>query len=383
MAAKVLLIDDEPLVLRALQRTLRRAGHELLTASGGAEALEILEQQDVAVIICDQQMPGMAGAEVLKRSIAIRPDAIRITLTGYADLQATVATVNEGKVSHFLFKPWDDDHLRAIVSEAVRSCEMHREIQRLNDLTRRQRDELQEWSELLEQRVRDRTVALNSSYEQTLSALMLALDAREHATVGHSRRVTIYSLFLALQLGVEFERLEDLYRGALLHDIGKIGTPDAVLLKPGKLDPEERAIIEEHVVIGTRIIEDISYLRDAIAIPRYHHEKYDGTGYAEGLAGDAIPIEARIFAIVDVYDALRNDRPYKKAMPYEKTMQIIHEGDGTHFDPAVVAAFANVPVSTWTSLAAAAEGINNFQEMLVTCLSTQERSSRPRTSEAA
>ena len=254
-----------------------------------------------------------------------------------------------------------------MVREGVRRFEMEREIHRLHDLTRRQRDELEVWNRELEAKVRERTAALHNAYEETLDALVLALDSREHATAGHSRRVAIYCLYLALEVGVPEDKLEALHRGALLHDIGKIGVPDAVLLKPGRLDSAERKIIEQHVVIGGRLLERIGYLEEAMPIPRHHHERFDGCGYGEGLAGEAIPIEARVFAVVDVYDALRSERPYKNALSHEQACGIITADSGTHFDPEIATTFLSVPQQAWEALASDSQTAASFSEVLKAC----------------
>ncbi len=365
--SKILLVDDEPRVLSSLQGMLRLDNHELLVASDGPAALEVLSTSDVAVIVCDHNMPGINGAEVLARSAKLRPDAVRIMLTANADLETARASIHEGRISYFLIKPWDDDQLRSVVREGVCRFEMQREIRRMREVTKQQRDKLEAWNRSLEMKVTERTEDLQSSYEETLDALVLALDSREHATAGHSRRVAIYCLYLALELGLPEDKLEALHRGALLHDIGKIGVPDAVLLKPGKLDPAERKIIEEHVAIGGRLLERISYLEPAMAIPRYHHERFDGAGYGEGLVGEAIPIEARLFAVVDVYDALRSERQYKRELSHKQACEIITAGSETHFDPRVTSTFLAVPSESWRALANVAGSITRFSDALLEC----------------
>ncbi|MCH8343995.1 MAG: response regulator [Planctomycetes bacterium] len=367
MAARILLIDDEPNVLSSLRRALTGQGCEILLAGSGPEALDILAQTEVAVIICDQRLPGMSGPQILAESIKLRPDAIRIALTQHADLKIAQRSINEGRVSHFLLKPWDNQHLRTVVREGVRRYELQQEIRRLHEVTSRQRDDLQQWSRLLERKVLERTEALHTAHEEMLDALVLALDSREHRTGGHSRRVAVYCLYLALEVGLAPEKLEDLYRGALLHDIGKIGVPDTVLLKPGSLSEKERTIIEQHVVIGHRVLQGIGYLKHALAIPRYHHERFDGTGYVERFAGTAIPLEARIFAVVDVYDALRSHRPYKDAMPHDQAFAIIADEAGTHFDPAIASTFLRIAKETWDSLARSAAKVNRFDRALAAC----------------
>ncbi len=367
MTAKILFVDDEDNILKALKRSLKGEDCEIFTANNGPDALEILAKHEIAVIVCDHHMPHMGGVKILVESIKLCPNAIRIVLTGSKDLKIAQAAINEGQISRFFLKPWDDDHLRAIIQQAVRNYEMEQEVRRLHELTCRQKEELEKWNGVLETKVRERTDALYAAYEDTLGALIAALDSREYTTAGHSRRVATYCLFLALEVDVEHDQLENIYRGALLHDIGKIGVPDAVLLKPGPLEPEERRIIEQHVVIGARFLKKVGYLKAATAIPRWHHERYDGTGYCEGLMAEEIPLPARIFAIVDVYDALRSNRPYKSALPHEQAFEIIVRDAGKHFDPAITVLFHKIPQTIWQELADAAVSHEHFSEVLISC----------------
>ncbi len=379
MSAKILLIDHEAAVLEALDRTLRCDQYEILTARSSTEAFSILRQHEIALIICDQQMPKVSGSQILAESMNIRPHAMRITLTAQTDLQSVQRAINEGKISKFLLKPWNDDALCAAVADAVRHYELEQELRRLNSVTLQQNQNLSVWNRHLEEKVSERTVALDAAYQQTLDALVLALDTREQATAGHSRRVAIYCLFLALEAGYPEEELEHLYRGALLHDIGKIGIPDSVLLKRGKLVAAERRIIEQHVQYGARILRGITYLQPAIAIPEYHHERYDGQGYGCGLAGAQIPLPARLFAIVDVYDALRSERPYKKALSHGKTVAHISANGGKQFDPTLAKVFAAVPQRHWDTLAESALGVEHFTNVLVACQKIRAKARTGRT----
>ena len=193
-------------------------------------------------------------------------------------------------------------------------------------------------AKMFESQVRANT-DLRVAYDQTIEGWARALDLRDHETEGHSRRVTELALSLAERMGVEGELLVHLRRGALLHDIGKLAVPDRILLKPGPLTDEERAVMCRHTQYAVDFLDPIPFLRPALDIPRFHHEKWDGTGYPDGLSGEAIPLAARIFAVADVWDALRSDRPYRAAWSGEKARQYIIEQSGTHFDPAVVEVF--------------------------------------------
>ncbi|WP_322507495.1 HD-GYP domain-containing protein, partial [Anaerolinea sp.] len=180
------------------------------------------------------------------------------------------------------------------------------------------------------------------AYDQTIEGWSRALDLRDRETEGHSQRVTELTLKIARAMGMSEEQLVHVRRGALLHDIGKMGVPDAILLKPGALNDEEWAIMRQHPTLAFQMLLPIQYLRPALDIPYCHHEKWDGTGYPRRLKGEQIPLAARIFAVVDVWDALRSDRPYRPAWSVEKTLAFIQEHAGSHFDPRVVEVFMRV-----------------------------------------
>ncbi len=191
---------------------------------------------------------------------------------------------------------------------------------------------------------------LSISYDRTLDALVSALDVRDHETEGHTRRVVLYSLTLAQRLGVPDDQQLDLRRGALMHDIGKLGIPDSILLKPGPLTEEEWELMKRHPEFGVRMLEGIIFFNRAIEIIGAHHEHFDGRGYPRGLKGEEIPLGARIFAVADAFDAITSDRPYRKAQSYAVARQEIIDGRGTQFDPIVVDAFLGVAEEEWMAL---------------------------------
>jgi HD-GYP domain-containing protein (c-di-GMP phosphodiesterase class II) len=205
---------------------------------------------------------------------------------------------------------------------------------------------------------------LQQSYDQTLEALVSALDLREQETADHSVRVALYALRLGLRLRVPGAALRDLYHGALLHDLGKIGIPDQVLLKPGSLSSAEWQVMRTHPQLGSEILAGISFLSPARDVPLCHHEAWDGSGYPAGLGGRDIPLHARIFAVVDTYDALRSERPYKRAHSHAESVALLREAAGSRLDPELVESFAAEPAGTWARLAARARGERGFRAAL-------------------
>ncbi|MBX2853198.1 MAG: response regulator [Phycisphaeraceae bacterium] len=365
--SRILLVDDEPLILKSLTRLLYADGYEIDTAADGQAAVEMMRAQEYAVVISDQRMPGMSGSEVLREACELLPHATRITLTGYTDIESAIRSVNEGSVQYFLLKPWENDHLRDIIHRACERQRTKMQLRMAQATIANQRDTLLELNTSLKARVLERTTDLVQAHEETHRALVLALDARERATAGHSYRAAVYTIRLAIAHKLPSESFDCLYRGSILHDIGKIGVPDNVLLKPGKLTDEERCVMQEHVRIGAAILNDIGHLRDAKDIPLYHHEKFDGSGYPNGLAGEAIPIGARLFALIDVYDALTSERCYKSAMLHEQAAGLILKDRGKHFDPDIVDTFLAIPASDWQVLRHTASCLGGLKDVVQAC----------------
>ncbi len=210
-------------------------------------------------------------------------------------------------------------------------------------------------------------IAVSSAYDQTLVALVSALDCRERETASHSQRVACYSVLVGLRIDLDEPELETLYRGALLHDIGKIGTPDAVLLKPGSFTEEEWAIMRRHVEIGGEILGNIAFLKAASDVPMYHHEAWDGSGYPCALKGTDIPLNARIFAVVDSYDAIRSERPYKAAKPHAEAVQLLRAVSGKRLDPSLVEQFVAEPEASWNQLEGSLGQDLTFELVLQAC----------------
>jgi putative two-component system response regulator len=277
---KILVIDDEPANLRLLRRVLGD-DYEVFAAQSGPEGLEMLKVEDIALIITDQRMPGMSGVQVLEASQSIRPEAIKILLTGYTDIQALIDAINSGNVYKYIQKPWDAEDLKLTVKRAVEAYNLRRRNEQLVV-------QLQGALSQLE------TVSIG-----TIRALADALDAKCDYTSGHSLRVSRYAITIGKRMGLTDQELRDLEIAGILHDIGKIGVPESILWKPARLDPEEQKIMSIHPVRSAQMIEDIPLLQRSRSWVLHHHEYLDGSGYPDHLEGDNIPIGARMLLVAE------------------------------------------------------------------------------------
>jgi len=338
----VLFIDDEANILKALQRLLRNEPCRVLTANRGSEALEILDRERPQVVVSDQRMPEISGVDLLQSVRQRHPDVIRILLTGYTEMNVAVEAINRGEIFRLVTKPWNDEELKATLRQAFDTHDLKSEIRRLNQVTREQNLKLQELNRDLEVTVQERTKQLfdkhqelRIAYIQTIKALAEAVDAKDSYTRGHSERVGVYASKIARELGLPKDQIERVYIAGVLHDLGKIGIRDAVILKPEKLTDAEYDEIKTHPVIGARILQQVQFLSDVVPCVRHHHEWFDGSarGYPERLAGDRIPLPSRIILVADTVEAMTSDRPYRKAMPLDAVLAEVRRFTGTQFDP--------------------------------------------------
>jgi len=344
----VLFVDDEVNILKAIQRLLRHEPITVLTASRSQEALELLERADVQVVVTDQRMPEMNGVDLLARIRERHSDLVRMMLTGYSEMNIAVDAINKGEIFRLITKPWDDDELKATLRQAFDHYDLKNEIRRLNQVTREQNFKLQDMNKNLEEKVRERTRQLDqknsdlrTAYIQTVGALAEAIDAKDSYTRGHSERVAVYASRIGRQMSMRKEMIERIYFAGLLHDVGKIGVPDAIITKPAKLNHEEYLSIQEHPTIGARILEPVEFLREIVPCVRHHHEWFNGSdrGYPLRLAGDRIPLPSRVILVADTVEAMTSDRPYRKALPLEVVVKELHKFSGSQFDPTIVTAF--------------------------------------------
>jgi len=344
----VLFVDDEVNILKALQRLLRSEPFEVLTASHAAEALELIDQRQPQVIVSDQRMPEMSGVDFLASVRERHSDVVRMMLTGYTDMTIAVEAINRGEIYRLITKPWNDEELKATLRQAFDHYDLKAEIKRLNQITREQNFKLQDMNKNLEEKVRDRTKQLDgknhelrTAYIQTIRALAEAIDAKDAYTRGHSERVAVYASRLGRQMGLRTDLIERIYFAGLLHDVGKIGVPDAIITKPDRLTPEEYEEIKKHPEIGAKILEPVEFLHSIVPCVRHHHEWYDGcsAGYPDRLAGDQIPLPSRVIVVADTVEAMTSDRPYRKALSIDVVVDELRKYSGTQFDPVVVDAF--------------------------------------------
>ena len=333
---RILIVDDDASVRDVISVLLQEEGYECRTASSAEAALDIAAAEAPPLVISDMKMPGRDGIWLLEAFRERYPETAVIMLTGYGDTEAAVDCLRRGAVDYLLKPPKLTDLIRAIERALAK---------RRIELARKR------YQKKLERKVRDRTGELRTAlrniqgtYQTTLLALVRALDAREHETSDHSQRVVKYTEAIAERLSLRGPELEEIGRGALLHDIGKIGVPDAVLLKPAKLTTEEWKEMRRHPDIGYDMIRSIEFLNTPAAIVLSHQERFDGRGYPRCLRGEEIHIGARIFAVADTLDAMTSDRPYRKGTTFESAVDEIQRCAGSQFDPEVVRAFMDIGV---------------------------------------
>lgn len=344
----ILLVDDMQDNIDLLRRILKPKGYSVLAALGGAQALDIVRATPPDVVLLDLVMPGMDGYEVcrrLKQDPRTRHIPV-IIVTGQTEREANLKALEAG-ADDFVVKPVDAALLEVRIRNAVAAKVLHDQILAFQR-------ELEQANEQLEQRVQERTREIERTQQVTVFSLAKLAESRDTETGDHLDRMRCYALETAREMvklpkyraSYDESFARRIYQSSPLHDIGKVGIPDAILLKPGKLSDEEFEIMKTHTIIGGDTLKaaDVeagtnSFLTMGRDIAYYHHEKWDGAGYPFGLRGEDIPLEARIVAVGDVYDALSSKRPYKEPFTHEKSMAIIREGRGTHFDPEVVDAF--------------------------------------------
>jgi len=331
MPDRILIVDDELATCDILAQRLSREGYSCILAKNGKEALHHFYKENFSLMISDIKMPEMDGLELLKKVKAVRPQMMVIMMTGYAEIDAVVEALRFGAYD-FIMKPCNLELVASIVRRAS-------EKKRLEEV-------VEYFDQYLEELVEERTANLQMAYGMLQKAqldsvkmLVVAIEAKDPYMRGHSDRVRKWSRKIAEKLEFSEKNLESLEFGALLHDIGMIPIKDEILQKPDRLSPEEYQYIQEHALIGTKIVEGVSFFKDKISMIRHHHERFDGSGYPDGLVGESIPLEARIISIADAFDAMTSSRPYRRAMSREDALAELEKAKGKQFDPKILEIF--------------------------------------------
>jgi putative nucleotidyltransferase with HDIG domain len=337
----LLLISENPKIADHLDKLLG-AEYSCDKAACAETAFARLRENDYTVVLCSADLPSIDSIEMIRHVQSVSPNSVLILLSGEESNDKAVKAFRAG-VFDFLRVPSELDEIEAAVARAAE----HHELRHLKDSYQFHMESLAaeratEIDKALEE--------VESSYRITLKALVQALETRDFETHGHSERVVTFSLRLGHELGLDKEALHDLELGALLHDIGKIGVPDAVLRKPAKLNEEEWVKMRLHPLHGQKILRNIKFLEGAANIVCQHHEQWDGSGYPNGLRGEDIDIGARIFSVVDAFDAMISDRVYRKGRPYKDALEELERCSGSQFDPLIVEAFKNIPKEDWEIL---------------------------------
>lgn len=340
---RILVVDDEPYVRTVIAAMLEKEHYQPILASNGLEAMERLESDaPYDLILSDIMMTGLDGMTLLERASEIQPETPMVMVTAIHDVGVAISAIRKGAYD-YLLKPFEKDQLLATVQRALE----HRRLTQQNSMYQSNLEQLvMARTDLLRRAIAD----LERSYDITLEALGDALDLKDAETEGHSKRVTGYTVALARAMGLSAPEIRTIARGAFLHDIGKMAIPDAILLKPGKLAPEEQSIMRDHCARGYQILCKIPYLREASEIVYAHQEHYDGSGYPRRLKGEEIPLGARIFAVADTLDAITSDRPYRSASSFTAARAEIQRCSGTQFDPRVVEVYLSMPDRLWIDL---------------------------------
>ncbi|MCC6446504.1 MAG: response regulator [Armatimonadetes bacterium] len=328
---RVLVVDDKESIRSLIGEALVKQDYYVAAVAHGREAIDLLSVQSFDIVLTDLMMPTMSGVELVPEMIRDHPEMPVVVITGFGDVRTTHELMDMG-ASDFIMKPFRLSELPIIIERNLR----RKRRERRHDIEHRQ--------------------LIHRAYDATLDALLKLLEVRDTETEGHSERVTAYTMALAATLDIVPSRFPTIERGALLHDVGKIGIRDSILHKPGPLTEEEWRIMKEHPLIGHRMIYKIEFLKESAPIILSHHERWDGKGYPQGLQGEEIPLEARIFAVADAFDAMTSPRPYKAALPFEDALLEIARCRGGHFDPLVVDAFLSIPERHWIDIARYAKG---------------------------
>jgi len=326
----LLIVDDEAVIRRMLHQKLSREGYQCEEANSAEQALDVLETNPIALVILDIKMPGKSGIELLPEIKSGYPDTAVIMATAVTDISVAIQCLKQG-ADDYLCKPFNLEEVSLAVQRALER--------------RRLKLEIRGYQQFLEEKIEEQTQETRKIFLGAIEALVSALEAKDKYTGGHSRRVTEIALALGNELGLPAEDMEGLRWGSLLHDVGKIAIDQRIQNKPGKLTDEEYEHIMTHPRIGADIVQPIVNGK-IVEMIEHHHDHYDGSGLHQVIAGNDIPLEARILAVADAFDAMTSDRPYRPAMSIAEAIDEIKRCTGTQFDPDVVTALLKTAKTT-------------------------------------
>lgn len=324
---RILIIDDDLAPREALKIVLKDR-YIVSTAPGAQEGFDIMAQNPVDLVVLDIMMPGMNGVEALQEIKNRYPDTEVILLTAYASLETARSAIRLGAFD-YLTKPFDKDDVIKVIEKGL-------EKKHANKTLKLEREELWGRARYLEEQVNKARQNLIMSYEGTVKALILTIDAKDHYTFDHSEHVARLSTAIANVLDLPKNVKDKLGQSAIIHDIGKIGVDEVILRKNGRLTPDEFMEIKKHPEIGATIVQQVPFLGDAIPVILYHHERFDGKGYPKGLKGEDIPLTARIVNVADAIDSMMHDRPYRNRLPMKRVLIELEDNAVTQFDPVIV-----------------------------------------------
>jgi cyclic di-GMP phosphodiesterase len=343
MADRILVVDDEEPIREIVSALLIAANYQCQVSSSGGHALRMLEQDGpFELVLYDLRMSDLDGVALAKYASKEYPDTSVVVVTAIHDVSVALDGIRNGAYD-YLLKPFEREQLLSTVIRAL-------EHRRLSVENRAYQANLESLVKARTEQLQSAMSNLERSYDVTLEALGDALDLKEAETEGHSRRVALFTIGIAQALGLPREQIAVIARGAFLHDIGKMAIPDAILRKPGRLNPEETKIVQEHPYRGYLMIQKIPFLHEAAQIVWAHHENFDGTGYPRRLKGEAIPFGARIAAIANTLDSITSDLPYRPAQSLKAAREEIRCWSGRQFDPEIVRVFLEMPDKVWEDL---------------------------------
>lgn len=342
-ADRILVVDDEEAIREIVSSMLTAAHYKCSQAGSGLQALALLESgEEFELMLSDLMMADLDGIGLLERTKERFPDLPVVMVTAVHDISVALAAIRNGAYD-YLLKPFEREQLLATVRRAL-------ENRRLKLENRAYQTNLEALVTARTEQLRKAIGTLERSYDITLEALGDALDLKDAETEGHSKRVTAFTIAIARAIGLSSDQIRVIARGAFLHDIGKMAIPDAILRKPGALNPDEVAIMREHCYRGYQMLRKIPFLAEAAEIVYSHQERFDGTGYPRGLKGEEIPLGSRLFSVADTLDAITSNRPYRPAQTLTAAIEEIQKWSGRQFDPEVVKVFVSMPQNIWDDL---------------------------------